>query len=305
MKRRKYYYVILGLIIICIITILSTLFLRKRSQKPPNQEIDYSLSASTNGTTIQDGIIRISNNNVAKFDINFSVKKNNYEDQSNSYILYVLVNYRSIKFYADGNECNNVYNFHLPKSKDNTCININIPLATMQNPNNVLICIVPKNCTSNNYTDGMVVLYNFNRNDGNKTLQDELNYTDYETLKNSNFQGSILNQDLDKSKTKDFTILKSINISKMEDLILAFRTSNITYSKNSDYILLITVNGHLDDKNIYFFKEPSIGNILYKKINLSFSKGKKDVTAFLIAKNRNYQNAFENCYINRITVNVK
>lgn len=298
----KKFYIALGIIGIMI----ALHFVITKMNKQENDYAQYSFSVSVDNKVIENNIINIQDKESAKFDINFSARTGNYEKSGESYNLYVFLNYKNVKFYADGRECFNTYNFKLDKSEKDIDIKVDIPLKFIDNPDELLVCIVPENCTSNNYQDGMAIMYTLN--DGKKKMiQSKISYDEYKILNNISLQGMLINQDFDTEKDKNFTILKSVDIKRTEDLRLAFRTSNITSctNKNLEYVLLITVDGILDEKNIYVFNEPDINEVLYKRIDLSLNKGKKDVIAYLIAKNSEYEGSFENFYIDRLIVNVQ
>lgn len=278
----KKFYIVLGMVGI---TIVLHIVITKM-HKQENEYAQYSFSVSVDDKVIENNIINIQDKESAKFDINFSAQTGDYEKNGESYNLYVFLNYKNVKFYADDRECLNTYNFKLDKSEKDIDIKVDIPLKFIDNPNELLVCIVPENCTSHNYQDGMAIMYTLN--DGKKKrIQGKISYDEYKILNNISLQGMLVNQDFDIEKNKNFTILKSVDIKKTEDLKLAFRISNITSytNKNLEYVLLITVDGILDEKNIYVFKEPDINEVLYKRIDLSLNKGKKDVIAYLIAKN--------------------
>lgn len=245
-----------------------------------NEAVTYSLSISKNGEVINDNIIELNNNNNnIEFDIKFSADKDKYIEDFDLYNLYVMVNFKEIDFFVDNNYCNNIYSFQLNEFERSKEMKIKASLDGIENPNNIIVSILPKECNENNFDHGMLILYDI-KND-NQVIKRDYKYTDYKTIKNT-YKGMILNQDFDESKDSGFDLIKSLDITENESVKLAFRASNITNDtiENKDYLLLISLNGKVDET--YIFKEPSLSEIIYKELILDLNENDNDIIVYLI-----------------------
>lgn len=145
-----------------------------------NEAVTYSLSISKNGEVINDNIIELNNNNI-EFHIKFSVDKDKYIEDFDLYNLYVMVNFKEIDFFVDNNYCNNIYSFQLNEFERSKEMKIKASLDGIENPNNIIVSILPKECNENNFDHGMLILYDI-KND-NQVIKRDYKYTDYKTSK--------------------------------------------------------------------------------------------------------------------------
>lgn len=293
----------IGIVMALVIAIMAFQNFISKKDKQADEAVSYSLSASYNGNIINNNTIEVDSRNDLNFEVDFSAEKSIYKNNIDSYNLYVFVNFKNIKFYANGSDYDSVYTFQLNQVEKNKNIKINVSLNEIENPSNVIVSIIPKDCDSGNYNHGMLFLYDIKKADSNN-IKNNYKYTDYRTVANDTYKGMILSQDFDESKKTGFNLIKSLNISKEEKLLLTFRASNITNSKeqNKNYLLLVTINGKLDDEYVFLFKEPSSTEIIYKELTLNLSDDINDIVAYLIPVDDEGQEFNQYYIIQRINV---